>query len=488
MLLHELLMSHCDLSPDRPAVLCQGRIYTFFDLKEAATRSRAFLKARGIGKGSTVAIIAASSFDALASLLGTLMCGAMYVPLSPDYPVEKADAVLSSLKPDLILIQKKSEVRWRYCFPTVSLELIKEFNGTDGGVSVAIEDNDRAYTIFTSGTTGAPKGIIMTHRSAMTYLIAIRELNLASSEDVLVSLSPFQFDLSLIDLAVAIGSGACVAFYSRSQVHLPKRFLEDTARHGATLISATPSLWSIIRQAGALAHARHFRHIIAAGEAFPSYALDGIQSTLDQAELVNIYGQSESIACMAYVVKFGDLVSGERIPIGEPVAGFAVRIVEPNDGCVLDGSGVGELHISGSGLFDGYFGDPQSTAKVFVFDRDGTKWFKTGDLCRRDERGLYTFWKRLDKQIQVNGFRVELDEIERFFLNMEGVRNVLALVESGTISVYLESDDTNIVSKARNNVTALPHYMRPRYIVANGCFPMTSGGKVDVRALRSEEV
>jgi acyl-coenzyme A synthetase/AMP-(fatty) acid ligase len=323
----------------------------------------------------------------------------------------------------------------------------------------------------------------MTHRSATTFLQGISALGLTGPDDRLVSVSPFQFDLSLIDLALSLTIGGAVIFQSRSQLHMPRAFLAETRRVGATVLSGAPSIWTILNGAGQLKMAGHFRTVFAAGEAFVSPTFEALRATHPTMRLVNIYGQSESIACMVYAAPFSEIEGA--IPVGQPVKGFHTKLVDPQTGKDLPTGTeeTGELHISGPGLFKGYFDDPEADAKALYFAKDGRRWFRTRDMLHRDAVGTHTFLRRLDNQVQVNGYRVEPDEIVLFLVGVEGVQNAHVSAHKDGLTAYLESCQDDIEKTVRCQLAGLPHYMRPRYFRVLRKFPVTASGKLDTATL-----
>ena len=486
LLLHKFILREGSRSAKAPAVFDKGRSFSFAQLEGAVGRAVAGLYAQGIGPGKTVQILGEAGFEMLAVLLGTLAVGAQYVPISSSYPADRLTDLGQRLEFGLCVhdgsVVAQASATHAHAPVVAAGDLLQGTRG-DWRDAATIGPDDPAYTIFTSGTTGLPKGIEMTHRSALTYLQGITALGLTGPDDRLVSVSPFQFDLSLIDLALSLAMGGAIVFLSRSQLHMARAFLAETRRIGATVLSGAPSIWTILKGAGQLEAAGHFHTVFAAGEAFAPSTFEALRATHPNMRFVNIYGQSESIACMAHVAPFGAIEGAP--PVGQPVKGFDTSLVDPKTGKELPDRdvGEGELYLSGPGLFKGYFDDPAADAKALYFAKDGQRWFRTRDMLRRDAAGIHTFLRRLDNQVQVNGYRVEPDEIVLFLTGIEGVQNAHVAAHEDGLIAYLESYQDDIEKIVRCQLSNLPHYMRPRHIRVLQKFPVSASGKLDTAAL-----
>lgn len=487
LLLHEFFLQGGAGRGDAPAVFDKGVCFSFSQLEEATDRAVAGLRAQGVGPGKTVQILGEAGFEMLAVLLGTLAVGAQYVPISPSYPENRLAGLGKRLAIALCIHDGTARAQINAPLanaPTIAaVDLLAASQGNWRNAAT-ISPEAAAYTIFTSGTTGLPKGIEMTHRAALTYLRGVSSMGFTGQRDRVVSVSPFQFDLSLIDLALSLAMGGAVAFLSRSQVHIARSFLAETRRIGATVLSGAPSIWTILNEAGQLKEASHFHTVFAAGEAFAPATFEAMRRHNPDMRFVNIYGQSESIACMVHAAPFGAIKGA--IPVGRPVDGFDIRLVDPQTGQVLpEGTEcTGELHIAGTGLFRGYSGDRAADARALYVAPDGRRWFRTGDMLYRDASGTHSFLRRLDNQVQVNGYRVEPDEIALFLAGIDGVQNAYVTADEDGLTAYLESRLDQIEKTIRSQLSELPYYMRPRQIRVLRNFPVTASGKLDTAALR----
>jgi acyl-coenzyme A synthetase/AMP-(fatty) acid ligase len=364
-------------------------------------------------------------------------------------------------------------------------------------------ETDPAYVIFTSGTTGRPKGVVMSHRGVVSFYRGMLGCGLVDATDRVATTSPLQFDFSLLDIGLALGSGAAVVPVPRALLPWPRRFLRVLAETGATQVDGVPSIWRqpLLREPAMLAELRQIRGVLFCGEEFPPHEVRRLQELLPQARLTNCYGSTESMACSFAEVPRPLPDSQDRLSIGTAHAGAELMLVG-EDGSPVEGAGVpGELHLRSPALFLGYWDDEQATRKALVPDPvapwTGQKVLRTGDLAYRDERGDFYFCGRVDSQVQIHGNRVELREIEHRLLSCPGVASAVALVvdepDGGPLlaAVVVPDraegsvagpvvDDTVLLSHCRD---ALPDYMIPQRLAVVSELPRTQNGKTDRKEL-----
>jgi acyl-coenzyme A synthetase/AMP-(fatty) acid ligase len=361
-------------------------------------------------------------------------------------------------------------------------------------------DADPAYVVFTSGSTGDPKGIIMSHRAVVSFMRGLIGQSIITQDARYTTLSPLQFDLSLIDICLCLGTGATLVAPGRASLRKPRALIAKLARLHVTHFCSVPTVWRILMNSAAKAvcELEALRRIIFSGEHFPLKLMLEIERALPNVDFCNIYGQSESVACSAQVVTSRSFDSSGRLPVGRGHPNIELFLLDGCGSIIGNPDITGELYIGGTPLFSGYWRDPSATNQRLISDprhRDHSNLvFRTGDNCRRDSSGLLYFVGRLDNQVKVNGNRVELEDIERALCSLEGIR----IANSCTFVVQV--DDQLVIHAAvvfggsgwredaeltlRTAVARLlPSYMWPRKYHFVDSIPLLRNGKTDRMAL-----
>ncbi|MEH0822391.1 MULTISPECIES: amino acid adenylation domain-containing protein [unclassified Micromonospora] len=518
-LLHELLATSARRHPERTALADRGRTHSYLDLDLWSSRLAQALVAHDVRPGDRVGILLDKSVEAVVAIYGILKAGACYVPCDPQAPPARTSLIVRDCDMRLLCTSAAKQDSWpQLGDPDVALSklvLLDEvkpaepmpprvtvvdcaravLSDHDGSApEVSITDRDLAYILYTSGSTGQPKGVMLTHRNAMAFVEwAVRAAGLNES-DRLSSHAPFHFDLSVFDLFAAAASGASTWLVPAAASLFPvqlARFIRDT---GITVWYSVPSVLSLLAQRGGLREdgLPRLRLVLFAGEVFPTRFLRALMLQLPHARFGNLYGPTETNVCMAYWLS--GLPEDDRdIPIGRAVAGAEVFLAYDESS---DDPDVGELCVRGPTVARGYWGSPQPTARRFVADAadgDGTV-YRTGDLARRLPDGTYLFLGRRDNQIKSRGHRIELDEIEATLRRHPGVVEVVVTAvphELGTsrIRAHLVVDGGTTRSDLRRHCQRLlPRHMVPDELDVRDDLPRTSTGKADRRALTDQQI
>ncbi|MGW6288080.1 AMP-binding protein [Streptomyces sp. NPDC055107] len=506
--LHSFLLAAARTAPDSPAVVefvANGELRetSYGRLAELARDYAEALDSLGLDIGDRVVLESDTSTQALAVLLACSRLGLPFVPVSPETPDERLHGIIEVTGAALHL---QADDGRRTGLP--------EGVGTArfGGGRLAPErpparrvrrrrelcPTDTAYMIFTSGTTGRPKGVVMSHRAVTSFYRGMCAEGIVGPGARVASTSPLQFDFSLLDIGLALGSGAALVPVPRTLMRWPTRFLRVLADTGATQVNGVPSIW---RQA--LRHLPHvletltgIRGVLFCGEEFPLTELRQLQRLLPGARLVNCYGATESMACSFTDVPAPLPPDLERLSIGYAHRGAEMLLVD-TAGRLVDGPGeTGEIHLRTPALFTGYWGDAAASAAARVPDpaepRSGQLVLRTGDLAYRGPDGELYFRGRADSQVQLRGNRVELGEVERRLLEHEDVAAVAVLVrerdgaDPALAACVVARDGAGAIDDGRLTAfcaRTLPAYMIPAEFHYPADLPVTTHGKVDRRAL-----
>ncbi|MER7109827.1 AMP-binding protein [Streptomyces sp. NPDC000229] len=506
--LHDFLLAPARHNPDSPAVVESGRPGTTTVTTYAHLRSRVALYARELDAleleiGSRVLLEAEVTADSIALLLACSRAGLTFVPVSPETPRERLLSLIGTARPALHLQAQDGK---REDLPPGFATARFGAGGIVGERRPAPAPRrrrtptvtDPAYIIFTSGTTGRPKGVVMSHRAVVAFYRGMLAHDIARPGDRIASTSPLQFDFSLLNIGLALGSGAAVVPVPQALVRWPRHFLRVLRDTEATQVNGVPSIWrQVLRhEPERLADLDHLRGVLFCGEEFPLPELRRLQQLRPGTRIVNCYGATESMACSFEDVPDPLPEDVERLSIGVAHPGAEMLLVDES-GRVVDHPGTpGEIHLRSPALFSGYWDDPEATRTALVPDplcpQSGQLVLRTGDLAVQGEKGEFYFCGRTDSQVQINGNRVELGEVERRLMEFPGATAAAALPlpEPGGGSrlaafVVMAARDSRPTAGDLREFCArtLPAYMVPREIRLLDTLPTTTNGKVDRAAL-----
>ncbi|WP_328316310.1 AMP-binding protein [Streptomyces sp. NBC_00388] len=521
--LHDFLLGAVGRTPDRPAVVESARagqttVTTYGELGSLVDTCTAALRELGIETGARVILEAETTASSIAMFLACSRAGLTFIPVSPEMPAPRLLSIIGTARPALHLRTTEGE---RTDIPhSVGTARFGPAGLTVGRAPVRRTPRrgtpcvtDPAYIIFTSGTTGRPKGVVMSHRAVVAFYRGMLAHRLATPDDRIASTSPLQFDFSLLNIGLALGSGASVVPVPPRLVRWPRHFLRVLRETGATQVNGVPSIWrqSLRHESGRLAALPDLRRVLFCGEVFPPAELSRLQELLPQAEFTNCYGSTESMACSFEPVPRPLPATAERLSIGIAHPGAELLLVGDDGGIVEEPGVLGELHLRSPALFTGYWDDPEATRAALVPDplspHSGQQVLRTGDLGVRGKEGEFYFCGRADSQVQINGNRVELGEVEEQLQTHPAVTAaaVTVLPEPGGAQQRLtafavvaagqqpsaggpgvpagEPGGSDAGALRDFLARSLPPYMVPQEIRLVDTLPTTANGKIDRRAL-----
>ncbi len=507
--------------PDHPAVEDErGDRLTYAQLARAADRVATRLTRWGTGRGDRIGLWLPKSLEAVTAIHGILRAGAAYVPADPTGPPARAAAILAAAGARAAIVSASLapslRAEWPAGGPLPRLIVVGDEAPASGSSPgpIALHDaywaevmaddapsplappraeDDLAYILFTSGSTGQPKGVMLSHANALTFLDWCRDaLGPWSADDRFSSHAPLHFDLSIFDLFGSCGNAATVVLIGEAIGKDPALLGEFLADRAISVWYSAPSILSMLVERGPLDHPGFPapRLVLFAGEVFPIAPLRRLRSAWPHAQMWNLYGPTETNVCTAYPIPRAIPADREGpFPIGRVCRPLQARVVDHDGRYVAPGT-LGELVIAGPGVMRGYFGRPDLTEAAFFRDADGTRWYRTGDLVRDDGDGCFEFHGRRDRMIKRRGYRIELGEIEATLYRHEGVDRVGVVARPGEAGVSIQAfvalkpgRKKSIIAMKRHCATYLPNYMIPDTITFIDGLPATSTDKVDYQRL-----
>ncbi len=418
--LHDPVFARATHNPETVALIHGERTVTHTMLADAADRVAAMLAAEGVAPGDRVAIAIGRGIGQVVSVLGVLRAGAVYVPLVPDQPEERRALILAAAGISVTLGEGPST--------TGRLDWRRSETFAPIAQPVAVDPGDPAYVIYTSGSTGIPKGVAISHRAALNTCCDIVRRQGVGAEDRILALSALHFDLSVFDLFGVLGAGGAIVLIDEEQYRDPAAWCALIERHGVTLWNSVPALFDMLLTYAegfdAVAPAR-LRCVLLSGDWIGLDLPPRYRAFRPAGRLVAMGGATEA-AIWSNVHDVDEVAPNWRsIPYGRPLANQCYRVVDPIGRDCPD-QVPGELWIGGIGVALGYLGDAERTARQFV-ERDGTRWYRTGDIGCYWPDGTLEFLGRRDDQVKIGGYRIELGEVEVALVAIPGVRSGIAV-------------------------------------------------------------
>jgi len=487
-------MKYATQFPDNPAICIDDKSYTYGEFIGFCSAMCTLLKAHNINKGDRVGIFTENNIYTYASLLGTLSCGACYVPLNYDNPVERNMEIIAEAGINVLLYTDKEDKalelsvsRGTKCRP------LNNRVTPDPGTLAPVDQmhSDLCYLLFTSGTTGKPKGVPIYHRNLSAFLDMMLESGRYdfNRNDRFLQMFELTFDLSVFSFLVPLSVGASFYPIPRQGVaYLEVADILETRE--ITVALMVPSVINYLKPYFGEITLPKMRYSLFCGEALYHETLSGWAQCVPYAKIENLYGPTEAtIFCLRYEWQRGESPHPQGkgiVPIGRPMEGMDAFKINDNS---LDEEG--ELCLNGEQVTLGYWNNPSKTAEVFGTTKNGKQFYRTGDLCKIDRAGNFLYLGRIDNQVKIDGHRVELEEIEFHARVFCGDKQVIAAVntsEAGfhSILLFIESE-TELKKGLEGHLKKhLPDYMIPKDTITVSLFPLNSNGKTDRKALTNK--
>ena len=525
-LLQQLLTEAAARQPHRSAVASDGCLLTYLELDQLSNKVARALLRLGVAPGDRVGILAPKAAPAVIAVYGALKAGACYVPLDPKAPSGRLSHIVQDSGAVAIVADEERAPRAASLAEAIPRPPGVVVVGLPGGTEVASSlaqgeaivpwtsvagesgeplaeeraiETDLAYILYTSGSTGVPKGVAISHRNSLTFVDWAAAAAELSERDRVCCPAPLHFDLSVFDIFSTCRAAACLTVLPGGAATFPISIARWLEANRISVWYSVPSVLALLACYGSLQQVdlSALRTVIFAGEVFPPKHLARLMAELPHARYLNWYGPTETNVCTAFEVP-ADWADVRPTPIGKACANTEVFAVTSEGRRASRSGEVGELYVRGPSLMRGYWGQPAKTSEVLVRNpvrpESDELVYRTGDLVTLEAAGDYAFLGRADSMVKIRGYRVELGEVEAALYRHPAIQE----------AVVLPVPDELLGSRLRAVVTAdgardltrqkvlehcrrwLPSYMVPEIVELREGLPRTSTGKVDRAGLAQE--
>jgi amino acid adenylation domain-containing protein len=465
-------------TPSATALVTDAERWSYAELLAAVEEIAAALRVAGVVPGDRVAVLAERGARLVAALLGVLDAGAAYVPLDPHLPAHRLAYMATDSQARLLLSQESLRDAWLSGLPVLTLDDPAGAGARAGANTASVTPSaaDLAYVLYTSGSTGRPKGVAIGHRALVNLLLSMREETGFTAADSMLAVTTVSFDIAALELFLPLIAGGRVIVCSAETAADGTLLAARIAGSGATWMQATPTSWRMLRDAGW--PGRDGLNILCGGEELPA-DLAGFL-TERAASVRNVYGPTETTIWSTA----GRVDPARGVDIGGPLANTRLFVLDPQ-GRMAEPGFPGELWIGGDGLAFGYWDQAKLTAQRFVTGlpaAPGQRLYRTGDRARWTSDGRLLHHGRIDNQVKLRGYRIELAEVESVLQAAEGVSVAVVTCRDDRLIGYLVAEPGATLDMSAVRAAAarsLPRYMVPSILTQLDELPLTANKKVD---------
>lgn len=488
--LMDLLEDCFEKHKNKTAILCKNQTMTFGELWEQSEEVCGYLLHQGVRRGDTVAVLGKRSIETIVNCLGVMKCGATYVPIDITQPENRKKAIIEKARCKAIITDDIATKNFKGIFSR----------------NITHSPEDIAYIIFTSGSTGEPKGVSIKHRAVMNTVLDINKRYNVTEKDVIACVSSIGFDLSIYDIFSVFVTGAELVLIP--DVYNVEEMITVLSESGVTIWNSVPAIFRLIidflirknenndlyygdyalDDGQSTTYILSLRLVMLSGDWISKNIVEKALQMFDNCKIVSLGGATEASIWSIYYDIEEIKPEWESIPYGYPLTNQTIYILDNNQRLAPIGAR-GEICIGGAGVAEGYYEEIEKTASQFCLHEMLGKIYHTGDYGFMSPEGYIVLLGRKDNQVKINGFRVELGEIENVIKKLSYVKNAVAVVmklKSGTkaicayVSLY-KSVDTERIRK--DSAESLPHYMIPSKVVILDNLPLTTNGKISRKDL-----
>ncbi|NND34335.1 MAG: amino acid adenylation domain-containing protein [Saprospiraceae bacterium] len=508
--LPHMITESADKYPDKDAFRCGTNKISYSELADKSGQLAYALRDAGLQREDRVGVYLERSLETAIAIYGVMCAGGVYVPLDPLAPSDRTIAQVTDCQIQIIISSPAQKTGLKTLIEKVKLTLLiglsvdwpvpsltwKDLETLPKNPKINILEHDLAYIMYTSGSTGSPKGIMHTHHSGLAYVKLSTKLYELSNQDVVATHAPLHFDISTFGYLSSPYTGATSVVIPEAYTKMPASLAQLISREKISIWYSVPLALIQLLQHGVLPDwdFSSLRWVLFGGEVFPAHYLRSLMREWNTAQFSNVYGPAEVNQCTYF--HLNELPVGDSdVPIGRVWDNTEVLIIDSQDSQVPSGTS-GELLVRSATMMQGYWNQPELTEKSF-YRHSSTSgiekvYYRTGDQVRRSDSGDLIFLGRIDRQVKVRGYRIELDEISRLLKNNQKIEGA---------AVYLTADDQGEKIIAATIITKdnilldeseilqylakyLPRYAIPTLILFKRSIPRNSNGKIDYQKLQ----
>ncbi len=482
----EMFIEQVKDTPNNNAIAFNESTLTYKELDQLSNQLAHYIKAKGIKKGQLVGIMMDRSVEMIASFLAVLKLGAAYVPIDPEYPVQRIEYLLDDAKISSVLSTSNHESKLEgnnAQVITLDTEWDEVLKTSKSALRNKVKSSDLMNVIYTSGSTGNPKGVMVEHRSLVNMSLDQIKRFKITAEDRVLQFAALTFDASVSEILMTLLSGATLVMVEKEKINEGSELISYMEKQAVSVVTLPPAYLKVIDND----NLTFLRCLITAGEAANA---EDAKYLSEHLEYHNGYGPTECAVCTSSYQVDPTKTYANQIPIGTPLNNLKVYILDNKNNLCPYGV-IGEICVVGVGVARGYLNRPELTKDKFVQNpfNETERMYRTGDYGKWNSEGLLEYEGRRDNQIKIRGFRVELGEVEATLSECDLVKQVsVQLIKKGAnnhqlVAFVVPNGEYNSDAIYQYLGSKLPGYMKPSYLVAVNNIPLTAHGKVDRKAL-----
>ncbi|WP_232832495.1 non-ribosomal peptide synthetase [Photorhabdus sp. CRCIA-P01] len=490
--IHERMEAFAEQTPDAIALVFGDQQLTYAQLNARANQLAHYLVVQGAKPDSMIAICIERSIDMIVSVLAILKSGSAYLPLDPAYPQERLAYIIDDAQPLMVITNSHNKKLLPENSPFSIDVTTTSFAGfsTDNiaAPELGLCSTHLAYVLYTSGSTGMPKGVMIEHQALVNLVVGLADAYLYSKQDRVLQFAALSFDMSIEEIFGALGNGSTLVLRGEDWLIDVATFWQRCREYQISAVNLPTTFWHEVVSEDTVLVPEHIRQISVGGEQIkPDKVVAWYQRPGHLPRLVNAYGPTEYTVntCIAYDFQ------GDTLSIGRPIQNTAIFLLDKNQQLVPFGA-VGEICVAGDGVARGYINKEQLTRERFIdnpFVSRYPKLYRTGDLGRYSLAGDIQYYGRDDHQVKIRGFRIELGEIETRLRSLPTIRDAVVIAREDEsahkyLAAYITLDGQQKIAEIRHLLSQqLPSYMVPSAFVVLEEIPLTANRKVDRKAL-----
>ena len=489
--IHQLFEEQVTKTPDNIAVVFEDKQLTYAELNKKSNQLANYLRKHGVKTQEIVALMPNRSFEMIIAILAVMKAGGAYVPIDPEYPASRIEFMLKDTGAKLLLTQKYIGENIQYDIEKINLDDEKIYEGKSDNPENINESHDLLYVMYTSGSTGAPKGVLVEHINAVRLIKNTTFININETDRILQT-GNIVFDATTFEFWGALLNGAGLCLIKDKEILEAKTLGEMIKKYNVTILWLTSPLFTQISEEDDRIFSG-IKYLLVGGDILSPPHINKVRTRHKGIRILNGYGPTENTTFST--IHEIDREYENKIPLGRPISNSTAYILDKKGNPQPIGV-LGELCVGGDGVARGYLNRPELTAEKFIPDPfigiTGARLYKTGDLARWMDDGTIEFFGRIDTQVKIRGFRIECGEIEAVLIQNENIKDAVVMAhkekdaENKLVAyiVFKNSDNSLTTTDLRKILTnKLPDYMVPSYFVQLDKIPLTPNGKIDRKAL-----